>query len=183
MARQVWVLRLGHRLVRDDRVSTHVGLVARAFGAEGVFLAGHSAEVQGSLERVVQRWGGPFVVETVRDWQRLVRAWRGDGGCVVHLTMYGQSLNEALPALRRHAGKLLLVVGAEKVPPAAFELSDYNLAVGHQPHSEVAALAVFLDRLFEGRELEKTFAQPGLRVIPSPRGKRVEGGDAGKQFN
>ena len=34
---KISVLRLGHRLVRDDRVSTHVGLVARAFGASEIF--------------------------------------------------------------------------------------------------------------------------------------------------
>jgi tRNA (cytidine56-2'-O)-methyltransferase len=50
------------------------------------------------------------------------------------------------------------------------------VAVGSQPHSEVAALAVFLDRLFEGRELSREF-EGGLKIIPSPRGKHIVGKD------
>ena len=46
------------------------------------------------------------------------------------------------------------------------------MAVGNQPHSEVAALAVFLDRLFMGRELEEDYAG-GLKIVPSARGKQV----------
>jgi tRNA (cytidine56-2'-O)-methyltransferase len=44
--------------------------------------------------------------------------------------------------------------------------------VGNQPHSEVAALAVFLDRLFLGRELEGKF-EGGLKIVPQARGKQV----------
>jgi tRNA (cytidine56-2'-O)-methyltransferase len=63
-------------------------------------------------------------------------------------------------------------VGAEKVPAEIYELADWNVAVGNQPHSEVAALAVFLDRLFQGRELDGEF-EDGLKIVPSPRGKQV----------
>ena len=38
-------------------------------------------------------------------------------------------------------------MGAEKVPPWVFESADYNVAVGNQPHSEVAALAVALNSI------------------------------------
>src|SRR5215217_8163531 len=34
------VLRIGHRLVRDDRVTTHAALVARAFGADMIYMTG-----------------------------------------------------------------------------------------------------------------------------------------------
>ena len=34
------VLRLDHRLKRDTRITTHVCLTARAFGASKIFLAG-----------------------------------------------------------------------------------------------------------------------------------------------
>ncbi|HID73768.1 MAG TPA: tRNA (cytidine(56)-2'-O)-methyltransferase, partial [Thermoplasmata archaeon] len=40
------------------------------------------------------------------------------------------------------------------------------------PHSEVAALAIFLDRYFEGKELRRDFGGP-KRVIPHHRGKSV----------
>ncbi|MEM3184417.1 MAG: tRNA (cytidine(56)-2'-O)-methyltransferase, partial [Candidatus Hadarchaeales archaeon] len=64
-------------------------------------------------------------------------------------------------------------VGAAKVPAEVFELADYNVAIGNQPHSEVAALAVFLDRLFEGKELERDFPNWKLKIIPSERGKHL----------
>jgi tRNA (cytidine56-2'-O)-methyltransferase len=34
--RRITVLRLSHRVGRDERVTTHVGLTARAFGASGI---------------------------------------------------------------------------------------------------------------------------------------------------
>ncbi|HDN90942.1 MAG TPA: tRNA (cytidine(56)-2'-O)-methyltransferase, partial [Candidatus Aenigmarchaeota archaeon] len=37
---RIVVVRLSHRKKRDQRVSTHVALVARAFGAEGIFYSG-----------------------------------------------------------------------------------------------------------------------------------------------
>jgi tRNA (cytidine56-2'-O)-methyltransferase len=66
-----------------------------------------------------------------------------------------------------------VVVGAGKVPGELFGLADVNVAVGNQPHSEIAALAVFLDRLFEGRELKREFPGWKLKVLPSIRGKKV----------
>ncbi|MCC6052717.1 MAG: tRNA (cytidine(56)-2'-O)-methyltransferase, partial [Desulfurococcaceae archaeon] len=36
--RKIYVLRYGHRPERDKRVTTHVALVARAFGASGFIL-------------------------------------------------------------------------------------------------------------------------------------------------
>ena len=32
------VLRIGQRILRDDRVTTHVALVARAFGASKIYM-------------------------------------------------------------------------------------------------------------------------------------------------
>ena len=36
--KRVIILRLGHRPERDKRITTHVALTARAFGAEGMLL-------------------------------------------------------------------------------------------------------------------------------------------------
>ncbi|HEX69064.1 MAG TPA: tRNA (cytidine(56)-2'-O)-methyltransferase, partial [Candidatus Bathyarchaeota archaeon] len=49
----------------------------------------------------------------------------------------------------------------------------FNVAIGNQPHSECSSLAVFLDRLFEGKELEKEFENAKLKIIPQARGKKV----------
>lgn len=173
---EVYVLRWGHR-PRDFRVTTHVALVARAFGAKGFILSDvEDYNVKDSIEKVVDVWGGPFSFEMGLPWRKIVEDWRRKGGFVVHLTMYGLNLNERiLSELRDRRGDLLLLVGSKKVPGEFFSpnVSDYNLAVGNQPHSEVAALAVFLDRLFKGEELKREFKDAKLKVIPSGRGKRI----------
>jgi len=91
----------------------------------------------------------------------------------VHLTMYGVHVDEVIEQLRSLGRDLLVIVGAEKVPRVFYELADFNVAIGHQPHSEVAALAVFLDRLFGGRELRLICPDAKLYIVPQQRGKRV----------
>ena len=172
---EVYVLRLGHRPGRDKRITTHVGLVARAFGARGIYIAGvRDEQVTASLKKVVESWGGYFMVEDRVDPIELIKAWRGEGGEVIHLTMYGMPLDLAIADIRSNSRKKLVVVGSEKVPPIIYRLSDYNVSIGQQPHSEVAALAIFLDRLFEGGELYLRFKGARVRVMPSPRGKSLE---------
>lgn len=174
--KRVVVLRIGHRVGRDRRISTHVGLVARAFGASGIVFVG---EVEDSiiekLRDVVERWGGPFFIEKVNSWKKFVKKWKSQGGLVVHLTMYGVNIegSDIVEELRKSRNDILVIVGAEKVPREVYELADYNLAIGNQPHSEVSALAIFLDRLFQGKELLKEFENAKLKIIPCPWGKRV----------
>ncbi|MDG6922255.1 MAG: tRNA (cytidine(56)-2'-O)-methyltransferase, partial [Nitrososphaerota archaeon] len=62
----------------------------------------------------------------------------------------------------------------EKVPREVYSLSHFNVAVGSQPHSEVGALAVFLDRIYKGKELYSTFENAKIRIKPSIKGKEVE---------
>jgi tRNA (cytidine56-2'-O)-methyltransferase len=168
---RVTVLRLGHRPERDKRITTHVGLVARAFGAEEMLLAGRDEKLVEGLEDVVERWGGDFRVKSVSSWKGEAKRWKVAGGKIVHLTMYGTPLSETIGEIRR-SEELMVVVGAEKVPPEIYEIADWNVGVGNQPHSEVAALAVFLDRLWEGEELEREF-EGRIEVVPSPRFKTV----------
>ena len=172
----VTVLRLGHRLVRDERMSTHIGLVSRAFGARELVLTGADDHTIDSITRVSGRWGGGFGVKYYRNWREFTKNW---AGTIVHLTMYGEVLDEALPKIKDSIDKskttsLLVIIGAEKVPREIYNLASYNVSVGSQPHSEVAALAVFLDRLFMGDELYTTFVKAKIRVKPSSRGKEVE---------
>ncbi|ASI99648.1 tRNA (cytidine(56)-2'-O)-methyltransferase [Thermococcus celer] len=170
------VLRLGHRPERDKRITTHVALTSRAFGADKIIIAAEEDEhVRESVEDVVRRWGGPFEISFDPGWRRILREWKGRG-VIVHLTMYGIHIDDALPAVKEDlkAGKdLLVVVGAEKVPREVYEIADYNVGVGNQPHSEVAALAVFLDRLLDGEGLRRDFENAKLRIIPQERGKRI----------
>jgi tRNA (cytidine56-2'-O)-methyltransferase len=94
---------------------------------------------------------------------------------VVHLTMYGENVgawNEARWEALRSRPCILVVVGSTKVPKEYYEMADINVAIGNQPHSEVAALAVFLDRLTGGKHLlDETGGK--VKVIPQERGKLV----------
>lgn len=171
---KVFVLRLGHRVERDKRITTHVFLVARAFGAHGAFYSGQKdSKVEESVRKVVERWGGSFNVEYVRDWVKKIEEWRKGGGEVIHLTMYGLPLDEVIDDIRRSKKNKLIVVGGEKVPRFVFEIADWNVSVTLQPHSEVGALSVFLHELYTGAELKREFENAKIKIIPQARGKRV----------
>ncbi|MEF8779618.1 MAG: tRNA (cytidine(56)-2'-O)-methyltransferase [Haloferacaceae archaeon] len=210
----VVVLRYGHRPGRDDRMTTHVGLTARALGADGVLFPTNAGQSKETVDGVTERFGGPFVAELRGEQRAAVRDWQG---IVVHLTMYGEPVQDVEDEIRRHhrgdgdegdggegdgvegdggegdgvegdggegdgvegddatgSGEpILVVVGGEKVPFELYERADYNVAVTNQPHSEVAGLAVFLDRLFEGRELDREWEDADRRVLPRETGKEV----------
>lgn len=171
----VYVLRLGHRPGRDQRITTHVALVARAFGAKGIFLANVvDLGVKKSIDKVVERWGGSyFVLEMGADPMELIKRFKDEKGCVVHLTMYGIPVDDVINDIREKCRQVLVVVGAEKVERIYYHLADYNVAVGNQPHSEVSALAIFLDRLWKGIELKLCFKDAKYYIIPSARNKLV----------
>lgn len=168
----VSVLRIGHRLVRDDRVTTHSALVARAFGADRIYMTGIDQSVSDTVAGIGKRWGGEFEVQVIHDWKGLAKAWKKEGGKVAHLTMYGINIDDAVEKLRKE-DRVLVVIGAEKVPREAYDIADYNIAIGNQPHSEIAALAIFLDRMFKGEELKKVLAGGRLKIIPAEKGKQV----------
>ena len=139
----ITVLRLGHRLGRDARISTHVGLVARAFGADKIVYTGQKDEkMMQSVRSVTEEFGGPFEVTYEKNWKTVVERFKG---VKVHLTMYGVPFETRLDDLKKDAKTdLLIVVGGEKVPGEIYDLVDHNIAVTNQPHSEVGALAVLL---------------------------------------
>ena len=170
---EVAVLRLGHRPGRDERMTTHVGLTARALGADRVILANDGASRRDTIEDITDRFGGPFAVETTTSPVALLDDWEG---AIVHLTMYGLPVAEVEDDIRdAHSEQpVLVVVGAEKVPWDVYDAADWNVGVTNQPHSEVASLAVFLDRLFEGRELDREWVDAEKTVVPEDTGKTVE---------
>ncbi len=166
----VYVLRLGHRPTRDKRISTHVALTARALGCDGIYVSTKDPELEESVRDVVDRFGGGFFIQTGVRWRTILKEFKGTK---VHLTMYGIHVDDAIPRIIKEAKEdILVIVGAEKVPPEVYQAADFNVAVGNQPHSEVAALAIFMDRLTEGKGLRSDF--PGkIKVLPCERGKRV----------
>ena len=167
------VLRLGHRKQRDKRISTHVGLVARAFGAQKIIFSGEKdQQLLDSVQKVTENWGGPFEVSYEKSWKHVIHAHKSENFKVIHLTMYGLPLKKTIRKMRKEKD-LIIVVGGEKVPSEVYQLADYNVGIGNQPHSEVSALAVFLHEYFKGKELRKKFKDPKLEIIPQPKGKKV----------
>jgi tRNA (cytidine56-2'-O)-methyltransferase len=85
--------------------------------------------------------------------------------------MYGAELESAVVQIDTNRD-LLIIVGAEKVPPYFYEIADINISVGNQPHSEVAALALFLDRYTKAAWQRKNF-HGNIQIIPSVKEKKV----------
>lgn len=168
------ILRLGHRVQRDQRITTHVALTARALGAEGMLLNSDDSGIEKSINEVARRWGGSYYVRRITNWKNEIRNWKESGGKVLHLTMYGVNLPDVINEIV--TDNLLIVVGAEKVPPELYGLADWNVAVGNQPHSEVAALALVLDRLASSSGIESLrtqFCGGEVEIVPKSRGKEV----------
>ena len=173
MVKEIAVLRYGHRLVRDARATTHCCLAARALGASRIILAGDRDEqLKEEIEGIAREWGGKFNVKLSDNWRQALKAYQKKGFTAVHLTMYGEPLQKVSKKLRLKK-KILLVVGSQKVPGEMYGAADFNVAVTSQPHSEIAALAVTLHELFQGRELEKKFPRAKRKIVPQARGKKV----------
>src|SRR2546426_8391183 len=119
------VLRMGHRPARDKRVTTHVALTARVFGADAVLVSTKDARLEKTIRAMASKFGGPFEIRTGVPWREAIKGWRGT---VVHLTMYGGAKEDALPPIP--GGRDLPgVVGAEEVPPAGVEPGAVDVSV------------------------------------------------------
>lgn len=165
------VLRIGQRLVRDDRVTTHVALVARAFGATRIYMNEVNPEIKDTLEKINKTWGGGFEISFIDNWKEIIKK-KKESSKIVHLTMYGENVNDVESNLKNEQD-LLIVVGAEKVPREVYDLADYNIAIGDQPHSEISALAVLLDRILKGKQFYIPFDNAQRKIIPTKQGKNV----------
>jgi len=172
----ITILRIGHRPQRDKRITTHVALVARAFGADRIIINEEDPKIVENIESVVESWGGDFCVGH-GNWRSFLKTFEGK---VVHLTMYGIPFEDRIDEIRDIKDDICVIVGAEKVPSDLYKMADYNLAVGNQPHSEVAALALFLDRYHKGEEFNRSFASARLVIKPSENDKIVVGDKKGK---
>jgi tRNA (cytidine56-2'-O)-methyltransferase len=175
---EIFVLRWGHRPQRDARLTSHVALTARALGASGFLLSDIADKnIKETVEKVTGNWGGKFFFEMGAPWKSAVKSWKAKGGIVVHLTAYGENIqtSHVLDKIRKTGKNVLVLVGSQKVPREFFssDVSDFNVSIGNQPHSECAALAVFLDRFFEGKELAKGFKKAKKRIVPQERGKKT----------
>lgn len=169
----ITVLRLGHRIVRDQRITTHVALTARAFGANSVIISGEKdGSVVEGVRRVCDEFGGEMDIQYAKNWKKVISEFKG---IKVHLTMYGMDIDDIAMELRARAAKedMLIIVGGPKVPFEVYKCADYNVAVGNQPHSEVAALAIALDRIVGVEGRKRGFGGGLKHILPNPCGKTV----------
>jgi len=162
------VLRLGHRIRRDPRVSTHVALTARALGASKVYYSGEKdLGLEESINKVTKSFGGKFKIEYVKNPLKLIKNKK-----IVHLTVYGSSIDKKIKEIRKFKD-ILVVIGGSKVPGEYYKLSTWNISVTNQPHSEISSLAIFLDRYFKGKKLDIKFNGAKIVINPNERGKTV----------
>ena len=119
-----------------------------------------------SVNDIVASWGGPFNIEHVDSYRKFIKGFKGEK---LHLTMYGLPYKTELKKLNKTKDKLI-IVGGGKVPFEVYEMSDKNIAVTSQPHSEVAALGVFLEHL-NGEK--KSFEDAKQSIKPQVCGKDV----------
>lgn len=170
---KIIVLRLGERIIRDYRVNTHLGLVARALGCkELIYQGSEDKNLRESIEKVNENWGQGLKVKFSESIYGEAKKLKENGFCLIHLTMYGKSIKEKIREIRKKQ-KICLIVGGEKVLREYYELADYNISIANQPHSEIAALGIALHEIFEGKELETKFTKAKLRIEPQERGKKV----------
>ncbi len=179
---KITVLRLGHRKNRDIRVTTHCCLVARAFLADELILSGeYDPAIIETVRKVTLNWGGKLPIRHEPNWKKVLRLRKKAGALLIHLTMYGQSLAQKLPEIQKIAKRkhIIVIIGAQKVPTDVYKLSDFNVAVTNQPHSEVAALAIFLNELLSRAPLQlqaqSRFKNAKISISPGEKATRIKG--------
>lgn len=167
----IHILKLNHRVFRDQRISSHVFLAGRAFGADlGSYTGQRDEGMETSIKNITENWGGNFKIKYLPHWKPLVKEWKNNGK-VVHLTMYGIPIKQKIEEIRK-VRNILVIVGGEKVPFEVYKMADWNVSITNQPHSEVSSLAIFLYEYFEGNFPER-FKDAKLKIVPEKMGKNV----------
>ena len=167
----VYVLKLGHRIHRDYRLDTHLALAARAFLADKLYYSGQKdSKFEDNINKVTKKFGGNFCVDFISNHLNFIKHFNGKK---VHLTMYGIEIKNKIKELKQF-DELLIIVGGEKVPPNIYQISDYNISVTNQPHSEVASLAIILDKYFNEKEFSLDFKNAKRKIIGVEKGKKID---------
>ena len=167
------IIRLNHRVKRDKRITSHVFLAARALGCDfGILQGEYDNSILSSINDVSRRWGGKFKISYSPNIFSDINEYKKNSFKIVHLTIYGLPLKDKLDEIRKN-NNLIIIIGGSKVPRRIYDISDYNISIGDQPHSEISSLAIFLHEFYKGRELEEEFKNAKLKVIPQEFGKKV----------
>ncbi|MEM5798242.1 MAG: tRNA (cytidine(56)-2'-O)-methyltransferase [Candidatus Aenigmatarchaeota archaeon] len=160
------VLKLDHRPKRDERITTHCILLSRIFGVKRFFYTGiRDAGLEKRIEAMQDKWGKGIDVKWIKGWKDIFKKHN-----IVHLTMYGIPFQRKIGEIKK-CKDLLIVVGGPKVPSEIYRHARWNIAVSNQPHSEIAALAIFLWEL-KGRKFARLHGK--IRIKPSARGKSIQ---------
>ncbi|MBS3150006.1 tRNA (cytidine(56)-2'-O)-methyltransferase [Candidatus Woesearchaeota archaeon] len=166
---EVSVLKIGHRIHRDYRLDTHLALAARAFLADNLYYSGQKdSKFEESIKKVVKKFGGNFSIKYIENYRSFIKSFNG---IKVHLTVYGENFEDLIDKIKDK--NLLIIVGGEKVPGEVYSLVDYNLSVINQPHSEVSALALVLDRYFKDKNIKDKFKDYEVIIMPNKKGKTI----------
>jgi tRNA (cytidine56-2'-O)-methyltransferase len=148
--------------------------VARALGADKIIYSGKKdTKLEESVKHVVKQWGGEFSIDYAKNWKKTITDYKKQGWLIIHLTVYGLPIQNQINKIRKSGKNILVIIGGEKVLTDIYKLADMNISVTSQPHSEIAALAIFLHEYCQGRGLGKRFRNAKLRIIPQERGKRI----------
>ena len=132
-----------------------------------------------SIQSICERWGGEFRTRYEKNWNSFLEKHKKGGWEIVHLTMYGLQFQKELPKLQSSLKNKIVIVGSEKVPPEVYQMADYNLSVTTQPHSEAAALGVFLHDFFHAPDTVTRFGQDNEGQIMVGTGDCVNEADGG----
>ena len=118
----IWIMRIGHRPERDKRVTTHVALSSRALGAKGIYVDTYDPVLEENIRSVVDRFGGDYSIKTGVTWKEATKDFKGK---IVHLTMYGQQVVDAIPKIPKDED-IMIIVGASKVPFEVYVMIGKN---------------------------------------------------------
>jgi len=155
-----------------------LGLVSRALGANEFLVSGDkNNKMFETINQVTKTFGGVFRTKHLDSPMTWIRNYKseekgGINGTIIHLTMYGEDYRKIVPLIPKNK-PLAIIVGGAKVPASIYRMAHYNVSVGNQPHSEVAALALLLDKLQDGNSIDQKFSNPKLEIIPDLERKNV----------
>jgi len=169
------ILKLDHRPERDKRITTHCALVSRAFGADEFYFSGiEDKKLIENINKIKKTWGGDFKIEYCKTPLKFVKELISKNWYVIHLTMYGLNITKEIENIKKikKNQNILLIVGGSKVPREYYEIANCNVAVGNQPHSEVAAISIVL-YLLDSNQLNKDFEHSLIKIDPDSKIKKV----------
>jgi len=170
----IQILRLSHRLPRDCRTTTHIALASRALGASKTYYSGQKdSSLETSIKKTTKTWGGNFSITYIKNPLALIKKLKKQNYKIIHLSMYSIPIQKIIPKIRKHK-KLLIIIGSERVPIEYYKISDFNVAISNQPHSEISSLSLFLHEYFQGKELNLKFKNPKLKILPQEKGKKLK---------